>query len=433
MKFKDRINYAYKKLRRNKKNIFYIFFMCIPLLLIIISFSFYDTSKKTLYNVLNKSLIARTFNISFYDDDEYIETSKPYTIEEKLDNIKFYTKEFLKNDGVFNSYFQTFQSVSIHFYDKDFKKYENHVMLYTIDNDKLNIVKGRKIEADNEIICPLKFYPGSMEGSNVIHLNFNDYLDTNKILNRTYKILSYSYGDFNTKVYKNYKIVGLYDNEAIGQDYNVCYTSFSTANKLILETRTVSKDSDLRYVETSLSELTNHWYNFNIEVKDYKDYEKVKEQFSKYYPEDIFKINKNTFKLFDSIVYVSSAVTGAFILISFIIYLGVVKRKINDSKKQYMILSAIGYSNKDIKKTIVTESIISSIISFIVAFILSLLIYYVANLIIYNSSLDYRLLFGVSYSLIGVLVAFIISILVSLLASLFAIKSKFSIIEEIKE
>lgn len=149
-------------------------------------------------------------------------------------------------------------------------------------NIDLGIVYGRNFKEDNEIICPINFYPDS----NPTLINKKGIIDWKNALNKTIKVDYFDYvldENNNRKENKLYsrelKIVGLYDSSKLASKNNVCYINSKSLkeivdNKKIRETEVIDNEQvdivnySLDVVVDDIDNVSSVWEN--LEKMDYK-------------------------------------------------------------------------------------------------------------------------------------------------------------------
>lgn len=211
---KEFLKFAYKDFIRNnknsKKNIIIFSFL---FLLIICCFSFFNIVYSYVDRVINKNIDYRTLNITPEDND--------FDINE-LKNISHV-------ENVFSSF-----NYSTSVYVEDFSYGGIFLKAYT---DSIALSKGDYIQEDNDIICPSKLI-ASLDVETDFSLNSDDYIYTkeylNKEINAFYEIYGYDEDLPYVKERKELKlnVVGIYNDDIILSNSNVCFASSSLIEKL---------------------------------------------------------------------------------------------------------------------------------------------------------------------------------------------------------
>ena len=296
--------------------------------------------------------IAIFITLTFYHCATYISYYEKEKLTSKTININNYSKEkveLIKNiDHVVsvdlamsNAYYNVKELNSIT------PGYINIFPL--IDQNDIDIIKGKNIEQEYDMICPNLFYPHN--AYEVIYKS--DYLKGKEIVNKSVVINN-----------KTFTIVGTYDAKKIRNHLNECFISKNTFKKLNPE-------------KVDTSQLTIH-------VDKQENRQEVIQALANI---GITNIDINFINTNYSLIYISIFITIIILLISFSIIYNFIKKKLKYRLNNYGILKTCGYQNKEIFKLDFFENIILSTICFIVSAIMFAIIY---NLIINNiPSLDY--------------------------------------------
>ena len=218
-----------------------------------------------------------------------------------------------------------------------------------IDQNDIEIIKGKNIQKEYDMVCPNLFYPHDAYET----IYKSDYLKGKEIVDKSVVINN-----------QTFTIVGTYDAKKIRNHLSECFVSKNTFKKLNPEkvdtsqlTIRVDKQENRREVIRALT---------NIDITNI----------------DINIINTNY-----SLIYISIFITIIILFISFAIIYNFIKKKLRYRLNNYGILKVSGYQNKEIFKLDILENLIVSTICFIVS---AIFFYIVYNLIINSiSSLDY--------------------------------------------
>ena len=218
-----------------------------------------------------------------------------------------------------------------------------------IDQNDIEIIKGKNIQNEYDMVCPNLFYPHDADET----IYKKDYLKGKEIVNKSVDIKN-----------QTFTIVGTYNASKIRNSLNECFISKSTFQSL--DPSQINKT------------------NINIRVDKQENRGEVIKELNNI---GITNTNINLININYSLIYISVFITIIILLISFAIIYNFIKKKLRYRLNNYGILKASGYQNKEIFKIDILENIILSTICFIISTIFFCIVY---NLIINNiSSLDY--------------------------------------------
>ncbi len=213
-----------------------------------------------------------------------------------------------------------------------------------IDNSKINLSE------EMEMVCPNNYLPYEKDGKPVADkkIDLTPYIG---------KYINFRYIDENNPQEFKIKLVGLYDNDKINKNYNMCYMNYKALEKINKEVLNLPK--------------TNVYY----QLKNIADEEKVttKLQEMGYYPDPIVFLNRMpALESLDLLVYISYGIFFiSLFIVSCIIYYNILK-----NKKNFLINRTYGYSFKN--------NLINSIFESLILFFFSFLFTIIFNLVIYN-------------------------------------------------
>ena len=401
MKLNDCLILGFKNLFK-KKTITNIFVIFISFLTILSILTIYNTISNFIEKNIENNIEYRTIFVKY----DVIKDNLDNVIF-KLSNVNHVHKVLEQND------FETNVKVT------EFKtnKTNGEIRIIASDNESTpQIVLGRNLndEDKNVLICPTKFIAdGNIQDRRDLYKS--DYIDGNDFLNKkvevTYK--SYDYSKEIPKVLKEYKenfeVIGLYDAYNNYSGENVCYTNS-------LEVIRINK-----IIEGNLEEYSSEvfWYPIVI-VDNSVNVSDVISEITKIGYTPIKQMNIDI-KLINEIKYVCYIITFIMIVMSFLSINAYMKKSINDRKEELGIYKTIGYSNKNILKTLLVETLLINIISFLLAITIYSILYFIANFIISHFSIIYSR-FVVNFSTLGFIICLICIIITSCFCSLFTYK-----------
>jgi hypothetical protein len=293
----------------------------------------YNFSKDYESSTINRTLIVGGNNFNIPNDDfESIEHIELYDSKKYLYGVEYYAKTF------------------------DIDKYEGMIFINPILSlSDIALIKG-SYPNDNEIVCPINFYPYSLYQGDNLDMVFNKKLliNGNSMINKVLNI-SNDENDY------DFKVVGSYKNIIFDEVYT-CYTNKDTFDKLKSNIEMCSDQEcftydsyivrvdDIKNMDYVKNELTNRGYSYmNYNFLD----------------QDLIN-NLSSIPLFVGIVVILVMV----IILSIYIY----KYRKNNNNKIKM-LKALGFSKQNILNIfylkifiIYTLSYLIHVILFIVAF-----------------------------------------------------------------
>ena len=380
--------------------------------------------KNILYSIII-SLILVVGNILINTNDiflDYIKDITEDTIESKTiyvhnDNLEYgdEIKEILSLPSVSYAFNQTYNSkyVTSDIFDNDF------IILKPIYSEfSPNIVIGRNIESDNEIICPL--YLGSVSSTKTEELvDMKNYL--NKEITLSYSN-NYYYGtsinevEVANKFSEKVKIVGLFSNyKTLSTDgFKECYM----VNSKIIEMNEQSKDI---YSDEFLKQnnINDSGFYTNVIVKNNDSILQVTQKLTSIGYDvnaSSFELDQefiNNMMLYSQIGLIMIGILLCFILIVYI------SSFIKSKKYEIGLYKSFGYTNKIISNIISFQTLILTLISYIISLIISFIlckaINYIANsyLQFYYFTMNYSILKEVIYFILLLCIIYIISLIIS--------------------
>lgn len=289
-------------------------------------------------------------------------------------------------------------------------------------NTMSNIIAGRKIENNNEIICPINFFPD--ENLDNKQININKLINMNDYLGKKINVSFSQILDFETMekniVEMNLEIVGIYKNSKNYVDENTCYSSYELIQKIYNES---TKNIDLSHQHNSVIVQIDNLNNFDEVYNDISNLG--------YGLTSIVQLNTDLFNTIDMFAKISII----FFLIIVILFLNYFNKKnFNNKIKEYYILKCIGYEEDDIIKLSYIEGLltvfISSLISLIIIYILLFFIKVYFNM--YPFLLGKVTIFVKNSSIFSILGIITLSTLYTLLSNSKKLKNT-NIIESLKD
>ena len=383
----------YSKTKRKK-----IIIMILAFFLIILIFSFKKSMNLYISEGLKKDL---SYRLLFVDQDGSYEQS---SIINDILNIRHVDDVFL------NDYYLNVLSLK----QIDEKNFINN-SFYLIGINEKNSPKikyGKFFSNENEIICPINFYPDSnIENSNNIKrtsiINTKKYL--NSIFNASYNIYD---KDFNaTEVEIKLKLVGVYENNPSYIDENICYAPRSLIKKIY--------DESYQNID-----FTDTYSSINVLVDDSNNINYVMEELSnKNYNVTMAVSLNNT--LID-MINIGSYIVSIFVLIIGITIINFInKSNISEKQKEISILRCVGFPKKAIKKMLYIENIFIGILSLLISCGITILMYLGLKIIVFYNPLIFQKI-PISYSGSSIFVSIIVLLITIIASNKFLEKKLFS-------
>lgn len=341
--FKELILKKYFKKSINIKTVIILIIVSI-ITITILSFN------NTIDNYINKGIMEDIKYRTFFVDTD---------VNENNDQV---INKISKIEHIISAVEDTAYSTILNISSNDKSLVGSIILKGTNTNAISNIIAGRTIENNNEIICPVNFYPDENLDNKKININklinMNDYLGE-KINANFSQII-----DFDTMkkniVTMDLKIVGVYRNNENYVDENTCYSSYELIQNIYDES---TKNIDLSHQHNSIIVQIDNLNNFDKVHSDISDlgYELT----------SMVQLNTDLFNTIDTFAKISTI----FFLIIVILFLNYFNKKnFNDKLKENYILKCIGYNEDDIIKLSYIEGlltvVISSTISLMIIYIL---------------------------------------------------------------
>ena len=238
--------------------------------------------------------------------------------------------------------------------------------------ESFNFIKGNNISNNrlNEIICPLNFYTqNDLREKNTLYIK-DHLMDTRNYINQ---IIHFSYHsnktDFNSKpieYHDELTMVGIFQNNPLYLDEDICYTSHQTIEKIVTRERENTDPS----ISTAI-----------LRVDNSKNNEYVKNELKKLNMNGLERYEINT-TLIDTFPFLIILIIIIIFIITFIIIYIFNKKSLKDKIQEMNLYKSVGFEWKDILKLHIVENIFllttslisSAIITSIIGMVLKILI-----------------------------------------------------------
>lgn len=387
MKYCNLINFSFKNLKRDKKNILNIILISFAFALIILCFSIQESLYNYWDSSVKKLVDYRTYVVSF--------NKKKYNSNEAIKKLK-------KINHIVEAFDEKSYLISMKVNDKKITSENNGIFLIGTIPEPIKLVLGNKLTSnnnENQIICAKQFYPYT-------EYNQKDYLLSKSmdITDKLGKNLSLSFITSNNV--ELFKIVGLYDAKENHTEGNICYTTPDVVAKLNNKYQADIFSGDKNFVYMVIDNIDN------------------KELVSKELKKVGFKLENATLNINkdmgNKIINLMFLISGIIVFLTIILIIFLSSKRFYKRKRDYLIMKTSGYSNIQIMFTYTFELLLS----FIVAFILSILIYKLIlicfnNIYISNKLVFYGLKLKLSYK--PLYINIILSIMICVVMSFYFI------------
>jgi len=336
--------YSIKSVWRNKINILNMLLLIVSSTVIIFGFSYLMSINNLWNDWTNKALDFRIFSVSF-DHDE-MNTDEAISKLSQYDHVL----EVTKSSGYIIS-------ATVNDYIDNINN--GQIYLKGVTKDSVNVVKGSDLSGKkNEIICPIKFNPNSLIYS-------SDFSDDHSIdlSNSIGSTISMNFAGSN--ISEDMLIVGLYDSDYDYSAGEACYATFDTVKYLNEKYQPDSFDEEKLAEDGMYLPIYMIIDNADNSSKLISDLEK-----DGFYATSIITINT---EVGNSILKIVTILAWTISIISFVVLILTNFNRINTRKKEFAIMSATGYTKKDIDSFLYMESIVMSSISIILSIIISVI------------------------------------------------------------
>lgn len=351
MKIRDCIAFSLKTLKKNKhsKYIFILFLICTVLL--ISGLIFRDNFYNYVNNTITKNIGFRSVLVSPLLDDEDYGLSKIKKLENVVD--------------VYGSNYD-FASVLSDFKNTDYDGYID--LNYGTSSTLPRNIIGEKIETGmtGVAICPINFYPSSAAVS--LGIDKSKILNGYSLLNTTFKVTYYSYKFDGTKTIedqkfeKEFKIIGLYNNEEVMTANNVCYVSSNDVEEI----------NNVGILEESMDSTV---YGFIVVVDSKDNVEKVINELSDIGFFQPTVKNKLDTSLVQTILLTCNVLITIVMFGIIVLSIFYTKKNIINNSKKIALMRAIGFGKINIRKYYFVENFLLNFIAFSFGLLFFIIIY----------------------------------------------------------
>ena len=381
----DDIQWLINKKILNKRNIFFVISLiviCIVLFLCITLMAYnYDLK----YNSKNSSPLYRTLIV--YGNKEKYNELKDIDHVLYVESTKFYNGVLVFPDEFNQNNLKGEVALNVYFSDLN-----------------IDIVHGKNIQNDFEVICPDSFYPHSTYINKTTEKVYPSlFLNYQNTIGKSFIVPSQN-EDFLNKKY-TFTIVGTYNAKKSQSVVNSCYISKDNFDKIKSNFKSYGSTT---HVDGSIEEFYDEYDEVMVRIDDYKNTEEVAQKIKNMG----FNVQMATV---DDDVQISAMISQSIficlivILISINIIYNFINKKRKYNGKYYSLLKCCGYNNAQTCKIEIIENIELAIISLIVALIIYFIIYhvlinYVLVQVIYNNFIIKIPFLGFCIMIIGILV-----------------------------
>ncbi len=361
------MRYLLLDFKNNKiKNILSILFLLLIFFILIFVFDFKKSFSDYVLYMINNYYTARQI--------EVINTDLTYEeMYEKIDDMDHILGYYVDNFRIDLDIVSSFS----------FPDSELHIFPGFKDNMPVTIF-GRDIINDDEMICPYRLAITGTSGFDTEYIDMKKYLG--KIINLKSDVYSYEVWGEDPKIIAtnnySFKIVGLYDYSAFGDQPHYCYMNNDVVENLVSNNSPVF--SDTYYPDDYVTEIgpeTGIFPYIIVFVDDNKNVSSVMQQF-KEMGFDCSTILNTDFTFLDNLNVIFSVFVIILIFIIFLILYFLSEKNIKMRFNELRLLSAIGYNYNLISLILLINYIICFSISFILAIICNYLVNYLVNDII---------------------------------------------------
>lgn len=380
MKLNDIIMYNAKKIKSNtlKKIIaFLLMIICVVIMLSAI------TIKKSMNSYINNNF---KYNINF----RTLELLNP----DEIDDIK----KMENFDHVVVVYKMSEYIASVTFDDYKNDNLDGDVKLIAYSNKLMpDIIKGKMVENDNDIICPINIITDSSVGARE-DLSKNDYINLEKKIGAKIGITYYNIK--NKTAYADELIIkGLYDPSIYVLDKNTCFASNKKIEEININRNSYIDSKELMFLP-------------RIIIDNYDNVKIVKDNLIK----DGYIVNEMS--NFDTSLINLINIGGSIIIIIsllglFIIIILSTLKSIKNNKEELVILKILGFKEKDIFRIKYNEMFLKISLSMLIGLIIYLILYeYIYSLINETIALNFKLEFAYEFIIYYILIIVFIFIFV---------------------
>ena len=363
MKLKDILFLSLNNLKSIKSNVLWFIILCLFFLIFNVLFTVRNTLISFVDNYINNDITERFINV----ETSINETKK---VKEEIENlnISHISHVFLSNSDTKESFDIT--------NDKDIKGTITLYGLYPSIN--VEVINGRKILNDDEMICSDNFYAGYYDNKSSSELyDMRKYLDTDFKFHTEKMLLT---NDFNhhTLEEKDYslKLVGLYNQKSNLMGYDVCYTNQNTFEKLnnMNKLSYESADTKSKYYQymgyedkEDLIVLVDNYKVRNEVLNILKD--------KGYNAKIVYEYDREYLNNMCLIIKIMTIIlTVGFVIIMLIF----ITRTIRNDMATIALYKIIGFKNREVSKIFFLQYALLSVVSFLGMLLLSIILKNVA-------------------------------------------------------
>lgn len=406
MSFKNMLKYSLVKTIRYRKNIYFILILIICTLILLGTFTYRNYLLSDIKNLESKVSFRTLSVLPSYKELEEHGIDHDYEFEKSLE-INHVLEEYPYPYDIYSTFSPTFKN---EIYTGDL------TLVYGSENTLPNNIIGETFtkDATGVAICPEHFLP-SIYDENFVGKE-NIFLDGNKLIGQTFTTSNLVYKS-DEIIYKDFKIIGVYDAIASGYNANYCFVSGQDIAKLYEATRS----------KLNTNNLDAHL----VVVDDMKNIDNVIKELGKigFEATPYGIINDELLSKINIICLVITIIMIGSVLILSIFY---TKKKLLYMSNEIGMLKVLGYKNYKIKLISVMQIFWISFMAFVLGIVIFELIFLIIHAMFYNYFIyNFNILTHYLYAyLIALIIIFVLPQLVNYI--LISLKLKKDIILLIK-
>ena len=377
-------NLVRKNIKHNKIKRREIIILTMSLLLVMIVFSFKFSINEYINDGIKNDIAYRTL---FIDINPYVFTDS----EEVVDLLKDINHV---DDAFSNEYYSTVLYIE-QLGNVKMNQHSNSFFIIGVNENTLPVVKyGRKIENDNEIICPINFYP-SDNIDDIKKIKRDSIIKMTKYLNSDIKAEYYIYEMDGESIEEkiNLKLVGIYENNYSYIDENVCYASRNLIKEIY---NTAYQNIDFSGIYSSI--------NIQVDSISNIDYVRSKVESLGYNVSQALSLKEN---------FINSIIIGSYLIVIFIILFNVIiinylnKKQNKEKQREISILLSLGFSKKDVRKLNFLENLYISLISIVISLVIFGFIFILFKIFVYYNPFIFQKI-PIKFNLVSIFIVLII-------------------------
>ncbi len=353
MKIKEIIKYAFKKTRREKRNIYFIAVLIMCTMVSIGTLTFRNMYFEKLERSIINDPLYRSITLG-PDKGDYFKD---------MENYQFDVEQILNVNHVVDAYDMRYFS---YIYEvEEFKNlgYDGNVEFvygseYMLPND---IIGEKFSENDTGVaICSNNFYP---DNSKVELFSQGDiFIDENELLNTTFQINEDIYrrvdGEYVTtgeKYTKEFKIIGVFDSNASEESLGTCYLS----------------PRDMQDIYNSLKSDLNPdlLYSYAVVVDEQANLSDVVDEFKNLGYRVSLQTQLN-YEYINTIQLVCNLLITVCIVVTIIMTVGYIKKKVMNNAFEIGLLKSFGYKRYVIEMINIFQVLCLSFSGFVIGVVL---------------------------------------------------------------